>query len=125
MSSLICKVRSGRLIWSDSKRKEKARASGVAERTVPGDNDVALVRAMGTGLRFGAVDGGAEEVGAGVLAGRVDVVVLGILAHYEKRKIQRTIVCVERQSAVRTGTGWSEKMASTLLYQAEESPEQS
>jgi len=84
---------------------------------VPWDHDVSLVRAMWAGLRFLAIDGGAEEVGAWVLAGRVDVVVLGILAHLMRnvRRIQRTIVCVKRQSAVRTGARWSEKMGKKYI----------
>lgn len=48
---------------------------------LPGQHDVALMRALGAGARAAAVDRGAEEVGARVDARGVDVVVFGEVAH--------------------------------------------
>jgi hypothetical protein len=56
--------------------------SAVAERELSGLHDVALVRASGTRPLTAAVDGGAEEMHPGIDTARVDVVVLGEVAHF-------------------------------------------
>jgi hypothetical protein len=56
-------------------------APSTAQRTLAGQHDVPLVRALRAGAFPRAVDGRAEEVGARVYARGVDVVVLGEVAH--------------------------------------------
>lgn len=48
-----------------------------------GDHDVPLVRPLAAGSLLGAVHLGFEEVSTGVYTRRVDVVVLGEVAHCE------------------------------------------
>ncbi len=55
--------------------------SAIAERTLSGMHDEALMRAFGAGVPPAAIDRGAEEVRARIGASRVDVVVLGEVAH--------------------------------------------
>lgn len=45
------------------------------------NDNVSFVGPARAGLRFLAVDRGAEEVCAWVLAGRIDIVVFGVFAH--------------------------------------------
>lgn len=63
--------------------RERARplSPAVAEGTLAGQHDVALVGALGAGAFAAAVDRGAEEVGPRVDTRGVDVVVLGEVAH--------------------------------------------
>lgn len=49
--------------------------------TMAWEDDVSLVGTSGAGLCFFTIDGGAKKVGARVLAGRIDVVILCVFAH--------------------------------------------
>ena len=55
--------------------------SAIAERALSGMHDEALMRALGASVPPAAIDRGAEEVRARIGASRVDVVVLGEVAH--------------------------------------------
>lgn len=76
-----------------------------AQRTLAGQHDVALVRALCAGALARAVDGRPEEVGARVYARGVDVVVLCEVAHLGCGAGKKTASCgVVRQ--VRGGGGY-------------------
>lgn len=67
-------------LYLDHPWRDEASAA-VADRALARQHDEALVRAAGAGVLAAAVDRGAEEVGSGVGARCVDVVVLGEVTH--------------------------------------------
>lgn len=71
-----------------SSRKSQRDPSPSTKRAMSWHDYVAFVRASRATMFSFAVDGGAKEVGAGILARSVDVIVLGIFAHLEGRWVE-------------------------------------